>query len=74
MIFGEGRAQDAQLFSHDLPVVGAPAVRRLHDRAAGVEVVLVLNKLGDRVAQHVLFVGEVEIHGASPVAGGGCCS
>jgi hypothetical protein len=59
--FCERGTEQAQ-FGELRPHFRAPAGVRLRDFAARVEVVLLGHQLGDRVAQHVLFGGEAEIH------------
>jgi hypothetical protein len=66
-VLAERSPQDAQFLGEGLPVVGAPAALGSDDLATGLEVVLVLQEARDRVADHRLLFGEVEVHPRFPV-------
>ena len=48
--------------SHFSPDFRPPASFRMNSLATCIEIILLLNQLSDRVPQHVLFVGKIEIH------------
>ena len=48
--------------SHFSPDLRPPACFGMNGLATRIEIILLLDQLCDRVPQHVLFVGKIEIH------------